>query len=369
MSSDSPAPVYRGPSRRTSPRPRDRGSGVIGLPRLRRRQLLAAARKCRDALLLRRYLIVLRRAEGWSYGKIAGSLSCSTSTAAFVVRRFLEGEEAGLIDRREDNGRRKMHGLVLLYVWKLLEKSPPDFGWRRPTWTRELLILTLKRNLKVAVSPPTMSRALRDLGARRGRPRPIVACPWNKAAQTRRLNVIRSLVVRACPEEPVLFGDEVDVHFNPKIGWDWMLPGQQRTVLTPGKNEKRYVAGALDARTDELRWVEGPRKTSALFVALLRDLAACYPHARLIHIVVDNWGIHDSRQTQAALRALGGRIQLHFLPPYSPNENPIERVWQDFHANVTRNHRCRTMNELMGEVRVWLRRRARCLAIPARKAA
>ncbi len=285
------------------------------------------------------------------------------------MRRFLEAEEAGLIDRREDNGRRKMHGLVLLYLWKLLEKSPPDFGWRRPTWTRELLILTLARNLHVRVSPATMSRALHDLGARRGRPRPIVMCPWKKAARTRRLNAIRTLVARASAEEPVLFGDEVDVHLNPKIGWDWMLPGQQREVLTPGKNEKRYVAGALDVRTDELAWVEDRRKTSTLFVALLRRLAERYPEARVIHLVVDNWGIHSSRQTQAALRSLGGRIELHFLPPYSPNENPIERVWQDLHANVTRNHRCRTMGELMRELRVWLRRRARSLAVPLRKAA
>ncbi|MCI0586159.1 MAG: hypothetical protein L0323_04885 [Planctomycetes bacterium] len=47
----------------------------------------------------------------------------------------------------------------------------------------------------------------------------------------------------------------------------------------------------------------------------------------------------------------------------------MERVWQDLHANVTRNHRCRTMAELMRELRVWLRRRARSLAVPLRKAA
>ena len=369
MSSGPPAPIYRGLPRGTSPRPRDRGSGVIPLPRSRRRQLLRAAHRCRDALLHRRYLIVLHRAEGWSYLQIARALRCSTSTVAFVVRRFLEAEEAGLIDRREDNGRRKMHALVLIYLWKLLEKSPPDFGWRRPTWTRELLILTLKRNLKVRVSPPTMSRALHDLGARCGRPRPIVMCPWKKAARTRRLNAIRSLVAHASAAEPVLFGDEVDVHLNPKIGRDWMLPGQQREVVTPGKNEKRYVAGALDVRTDELHWVEGRSKRSTLFVALLRHLAARYPNARVIHFVVDNWGVHSSRQTEAALRSLGGRIQLHFLPPYCPNDNPIERVWQDLHANVTRNHRCRTMTELMRELRAWLRRRARSLAVPLRKAA
>jgi len=44
----------------------------------------------------------------------------------------------------------------------------------------------------------------------------------------------------------------VNIHLNPKTGPDWMLPGQQKTVLTPGQNQKRYLAGALDAHTGKL---------------------------------------------------------------------------------------------------------------------
>ena len=43
----------------------------------------------------------------------------------------------------------------------------------------------------------------------------------------------------------------------------------------------------------------------------------------------------------------GERVQLHFLPPYCPDHNRIERLWKDLHDNVTRNHRCRTMDELL----------------------
>jgi transposase len=74
-------------------------------------------------------------------------------------------------------------------------------------------------------------------------------------------------------------------------------------------------------------------------------------------VVLDNYRIHDSKIVQAALRGFGGRIQLHFLPPYCPNDNKIERVWEDLHANVTRNHTCRNMQTLMGEVRHYLNNR------------
>ena len=80
-----------------------------------------------------------------------------------------------------------------------------------------------------------------------------------------------------------------------------------------------------------------------------------------IHLILDNYRIHSSLQTQAALARLDGRVVLNFLPPYCPDHNRIERVWRDLHENVTRNHQCRTMNELMLEVDRWLKKKDRQL--------
>jgi transposase len=68
--------------------------------------------------------------------------------------------------------------------------------------------------------------------------------------------------------------------------------------------------------------------------------------ARKVHLIIDNYGIHSSHATRRVLESLRGKVVLHFLPPYCPDHNPIERVWLDLHATVTRNHRCRTMLEL-----------------------
>jgi transposase len=49
------------------------------------------------------------------------------------------------------------------------------------------------------------------------------------------------------------------------------------------------------------------------------------------------------------------RLKLHFLPPYCPDDNRIERtIWREMHANVTVNHRCESMDELLREVVWWL---------------
>jgi transposase len=105
--------------------------------------------------------------------------------------------------------------------------------------------------------------------------------------------------------------------------------------------------------------VESARKNSALFVALLQHLLQSYAYVTVIHVILDNYRIHDSKIVQAALRGFGGRIQLHFLPPYCPKANKIERIWEDLHANVTRNHTCPNLPALMEGVHYYLDQRNR----------
>ena len=312
---------------------------------------------------------MLGSTEGKSYRAVAASLGVSPPTVMRALRRFEKGGVAGLVDRRGHNGARKVDDDYLTELLVLLYGRANDYGWPRPTWTRELLAKTLFERTGTRIAVSTMSRALREIGARRGRPRPIVLCPLSERQQRRRLSKIRDLSDGLGPDEELLHEDEVDIHLNPKIGCDWMPRGYQREVVTPGKNKKGYLAGALDSKTGRLLVVEGDRKTSRLFIDLLELLLARYPDARAIHVVLDNYGIHKSKQVKAWLRDRGQRIHLHFLPPYSPNENPIERVWQDLHANVTRNHTRRAFAWLMADVRSWIRRRNAAKAAEARRSA
>jgi transposase len=322
-------------------------------------KLCKQLRRCRNAGVRVRYLIILNLCHDRSPRQTAAVLGVHNTTVYRVAGRFRQHGEWALWDAREDNGETKLDDNYLAILHRMVRGKPPEYGWRRPTWTRELLIETMVRLTGVRIHVTTMSRALALVQARRGRPRPTVRCPWAKAVKTRRLNAIRRLLATLPRGHRAFYEDEVDIHLNPKIGLDWMVRGQQKEVVTPGKNVKRYLAGALDAQTGELLWVEGERKTSALFIALLNQLRQTHPRARRIHVILDNYRIHDSKIVHAALAGYGDRIQLHFLPPYCPNDNKIERAWEDLHANVTRNHTCSNMTALMRAVRYHLRKRNR----------
>jgi transposase len=315
------------------------------------------AEKTGCPLTLRRCLAVAKVAAGQSRAQAARELLCATSTVVTAVLRYQERGREGLRDGRAFNGQRKVDERFRETLRRVLEGTPQQSGWRRTTWTRELLVREVERRGRVRVSPATMGRALASVGARRKRPRPVVRCPWPTRRRRQRLWQLKCRAAYARPREPVFYEDEMDVHLNPKIGPDWMLPGQRREVVTPGNNRKQYVAGALDARTGELTWVKGQRKTSALFIDLVRAVLAATPKVKRLHFILDNAATHSSKVTRKALAALGGRVVLHFLPPYCPEGNRIERVWWDVHANVTRNHRCRKMEALMGEVDAYLQAR------------
>jgi putative transposase len=333
--------------------------GIVSQEVLRAKDHLCERLKwIRLAELRTRYLIVIHLLDGRTITWIARSLKVSRNTVYRTQRRYEMEGEAGLFDRRSGNGERKLTEEYLLLLAEVVGRDPPQFGWKRPTWTREMLLLTMLRKTRIRVSLSTMSHALWLIGARRGRPKPTVACPWPEAEKQQCLQGIQALISQLPKDEIAVYEDEVDIHLNPKIGQDWMLRGQQKQVPTPGKNQKRYLAGAQDVRTGELIYFAGDHKNSVLFVFLLWELVQRYRKARKIHVVLDNFAIHTTPLVKSCLETPEGRrIVLHFLPPYCPDYNRIERTWQDLHANVTRNHKCTRMVDLMRNVRSYIRTR------------
>lgn len=312
-------------------------------------------RKSKDPLTALRFLMISKLSIGHTRQQVARDLGCAPSTVVKAARRFIDGGAEGLLDRRAFNGRPKVDANFKETLKQVLHSVPTEFGWQRTTWTRELLGRELERRKLPRVAPCTMGRALSAVGARLGMPKPFVSCPWDSARRKRVLRDRRRLVRNATAEEPVFFEDEMDVHLNPKIGRDWVLKGQRRYVRTPGQNKKRFVAGALNSATGKLTWVTATSKASELFHKLVWKLLGEYRTARRIHLVLDNYIIHSSKKTKRFLAQFGDRVVLHFLPPYCPDDNRIERVWLDLHANVTRNHRCLTIEELMVQVVAFMK--------------
>ena len=304
---------------------------------------------------LRAHLLLLL-ADGWAWSVIVGVLYTSTSTINRWRQRFLAGGLAAVLQEsrpRRSWWTRWWSALVIRWVTM---QTPVDFGFLRSRWTCGTVVLLLREDHGVQVGRETVRRWLHqhDLVWRRPRPVPGQIDP-RRAVKLRK---IRALLRELPANEIALFQDEVDVNTNPKIGSMWMRRGQQAEILTPGTNTKRYFAGSLNWRTGELLLsLPGQRRNADLFLQHLDDLRRRLRRYRRIHVICDNAIFHNPercRKVREYLATWSHRIVLHFLPVYAPETNPIERVWWHLHEEITRNHRCRNMDELLELVFDWL---------------
>jgi transposase len=322
--------------------------GSIRLSAEQRKTLLQVYRSARAA---RRALVLLMLAEGWSYRRIGESALASPTLIRAVKRDFA----AGGLDRllgTEEPPCTVAYWLIVVVRW-LLHHTPRDFGFFRSRWSCGLLALLLWEREGIRLSTETVRRGLHRMEFVWRRPRPVVG-PGDPDYEAK-LRKIRRLLASLPAGETAVFQDEVDVHLNPKIGSQWMVRGQQAEVTTPGNNEKRHMAGSLHWRTGTLLLSSpGTRRNAQLFLAHLDDLRFRLRSFQKIHVICDNARFHDCHAVKAYLAKWGHRIELHYLPKYAPETNPIERVWWHLHETITRNHRCQTLEELLDQVSSWV---------------
>ena len=320
----------------------------VRLTEYQRHRINLVRRRSRSLVESQRCRIVLLLASGYNVIEIEHRIGCVRSTVYTTLYRFEELGVEGLYDRRRSGQPRKLTQEAREKLLGYLRQQPRELGWQRSTWTRESLALQLRADTGIEISTGYVGAVLRQERVRRGRPRPALRIPVKGRAN--RIKEIEAIEERASEQEEVVHVDEADVDLNPRIGLMYIPRGTQPQIPTPGKNVKYYVAGALNIRTGGLVYTHGMNKNSSLFISLVEALDAAYPHAKTVHVILDNYIIHKSRQTQRAIDACGGKIKLHFLPPYSPQNNRIERLWKQLHDNVTRNHRHPTMTGLWKDI-------------------
>src|SRR5262249_51260395 len=179
--------------------------------------------RAKDPGMRCRCKVVFALVRGKAPTRIVEGGLCAKSQVYRVAGRSLAGGLAGLADRREDNGRPKITPAYQAELLRLVDHSPQEFGYRRPTSTQELLLLVLAEGAEVVIGAATMSRLLGRMGVGLRRPKPVVKCPWKAARRRRRLQQIERLVMHLPADEVVLYVDEVDIHLNPKVGPDRMM--------------------------------------------------------------------------------------------------------------------------------------------------
>ncbi|MDC9624071.1 IS630 family transposase, partial [Xenorhabdus sp. XENO-7] len=324
---------------------------IAPISRNERRQMKKIIQTTRDKNYARRLMALLMLHQGMSVSYVARTLCAARSSVnRWINWLTLYGLE-GL--KSLPAGRPATWNLTSLFplLSFLVQHSPQQFGYLRSRWSLELFIIQIKELIKVKFSKSTFYRYLCQAGIVWRRAAPTLKLPDPEYDE--KMAKITEALSNSSEPHPVFYEDEVDIHFNPKIGSGWYFKGQQKRIVTPGKNQKHYLAGCLNALTGKITYVGGLHKNSELFINLLDEINRQYSSAETITLILDNYGIHKSRKVMDWL-ARNSKFNLLFLPAYSPWLNKIERLWQSLHETVTRNHCCQFMWQLIKCVQVFM---------------
>jgi transposase len=134
------------------------------------------------------------------------------------------------------------------------------------------------------------------------------------------------------PNDPIYFVDAVHPQHNPVLGYGWIKRGEEQSIPSNTGRRRLNINGAIDLErlAPVVRFDDTINAAST--VGLFRQLEEANPQAERIFVICDNASYYRSQEVRAFVEH--SRIELVFLPPYSPNLNLIERFWKFFKKRI-----------------------------------
>lgn len=136
--------------------------------------------------------------------------------------------------------------------------------------------------------------------------------------------------------DTILFQDESTIRDYLAIGYTWFLKGKQRKIPTTGQHQSVKLLGVLDYETGAVFCMQDQLFNAETFLRFLEQVLIQYSSGKIV-MVLDNARIHHAKLIQPFLLKHQERLELLFLPPYSPDLNPIEGLWKWLKMSVVYN--------------------------------
>ncbi|WP_407944952.1 IS630 family transposase [Paenibacillus cymbidii] len=302
-------------------------------------QLNVSMRETADKRLYERYLAVRLRFEGHSFDEIGQLLHRTRQTISLYWQAYQEHGLAGLEMDHSPGQPTKLTDEQRSQLGAMLEQqTPADVGFEaRYTWTLPLVAEWIKMTFGVTMSVRGISAMLKRMSFSFTKATYSLAKADADAQAFFRKQTFTHLKKQVEAEEidHLLFEDESMIRSYQALQYNWFPRGRQRKVPTYGKHEGAKLFGAINYETGQVHHREEEKADVAAFVRFLEDLLSAYPSGK-IALILDNSRIHHAKALQPFLTE-HPRLQLVFLPPYSPNLNPVEGLWLWLKADVVNN--------------------------------
>lgn len=293
------------------------------LTELDREQLKRQHKQERDKRICDRIKAILLSDEGWSAEDIARVLLISDQAVRNHVEDYKAsnklkpnsgGSEEKLNKKHTEKLEAHLQEHTYLYIKDIIAYVQVAFG--------------------VTYTVPGLRNWLQRHGFSYKKPA-IVPGKANKEQQQAWLDEYEKLRQGLPADESICFIDGVHPTHNVQPAYGWIKRGVRKEIPANTGRSRLNLSGIIDVTTHSLMVQEDKTLNAENTICFFRKIEEAYPAKVKVHIFCDNAPYYRNCAVREYLKT--SKIFLHFLPPYSPNLNPIERLWKWMKERVIYN--------------------------------
>lgn len=276
--------------------------------------------------------------EGQSPEVVAKAMDINRVTIYGWLARYSSGGW-GALDARKRGGRPpKLNAKALQWIYKTVaDKNPLQLKFTFALWTSKMIGQLIYKRFGVRMSKASVCRLLAQMGLTPQRPL------W-RAYQQKPEDVQRWLheeypkIKKMAQREKaqIFFGDEAGVRSDHHAGTTWGVKGKTPLVSSTGARFGLNMISAVSAQGAFRFMVVKGNIGSRQFIEFIKRLI--HGARNMVFLIVDGHPIHKARSVAKFIKSIKDRFRLFFLPPYSPELNPDECVWNDVKNNAIGRH-------------------------------
>ena len=271
--------------------------------------------------------------SGQSPELVAKALGINRATMYGWLARYRNGGWAALDARKRGGRKPKLDAKAIRWVYDTVTmKNPLQLKFSFALWTAKMVGEAIFQEFGVKLSKASVCRLLTQLGLTPQRPiwrayqqRPEQVKNWLEEEYPR----IRTLARRH--KALIFFGDEAGVRSDHHAGTTWAIKGKTPIVSSTGARFGLNLISAVSSQGEFRFMTIRGRFASAQFIEFIKRLV--HGVDRMVFLIVDGHPAHKAKKVSRFVDSIKDRFRLFFLPPYSPELNPDERVWNDLKNN------------------------------------
>ena len=294
----------------------------------------------RDGRVRDRIKAILLASEGWSSAMIAQALRLHQTTIDHHISEFLNKGKL-----KPENGGSDSKLSAEQTAFLISQLSDNLFHHTRD------VIAFVTRTWNIIFSIPGMNKWLHRNGFTYKKPSGV---PHKLSEEKQRqfIEYYKELKTTV-GDEPILFIDGVHPTQATKISYGWIRKGQKKAVKTTGSRTRLNIMGALNLKALTSPLICEYKTINEYNVSrFFNEIRKVYPdYNQKIHVILDGAGYHRSQLVKDWAEVVN--IRLHYLPPYSPNLNPIERMWKLMNEHARNNRYFSSTREFREAISVF----------------